>query len=530
MIPPRPTTLRTFRRLAAGIAAAVVASSATVARAQDTIPAPAPADTQRVEILISEPYDWARIGGPSPALPGDHWAVRAAARAEALGLAPGFFPAQRAVPRHVVAAALERAASDASGPLESLADGWWARFQEEFPEYTRPAERGRLVPLGVALSAGYADASGRLSPATGYQGTRVDPVPVGDESGALLGGAVGVSVRGVAALSLEGGLEAGEAELTRWEGEIGLGAFALSVGRAEVGYGYGRGGSVVLSPGAPLPRVEAQTTRPVRLPGFLRGVGEWSLHTFAGPVDEDRHPTEPWLWGARLALRPHPRFTLAVNRASIFGGEGRPATLRNLAGMVVGVIRSDFENQVVAGEARWRLPTDRVLPATAYLEWGADDGAGALDEQPARLAGVFFPAVSGIPQVALGAEYARFEGCCGHGAWYHNATFPGNWARGDRTLGHPLGGAGSEAAAYAQAELLDARLRLDGRAFARERSGDATLGGNLFAPLRAGRSRGGEVRAALRLGRAADLRAAFFRDAGDGWREQAFRADVAVFF
>jgi hypothetical protein len=42
----------------------------------------------------------------SPYLDVDHWAVRAASRAEALGLAPGFFPAQRGARRAEVSAAL----------------------------------------------------------------------------------------------------------------------------------------------------------------------------------------------------------------------------------------------------------------------------------------------------------------------------------------------------------------------------------------------------------------------------------------
>jgi hypothetical protein len=266
----------------------------------------------------------------------------------------------------------------------------------------------------------------------------------------------------------------------------------------------------------------------------LRVFGGVTLHTFMSPVGGERHPDEPWLWGARLAFQPHRRLTFAVNRASIFGGE-TGVTARRLAGMFVGVIRgTTFENQVLSLEGRWRLPTDALLPATAYLEWGADDGAGALHEMPARVGGILFPALPGLPEVSAGAEYARVEDlCCGHGPWYFNSTHPGNWARGTAPLGHPLGGQGWEAAAYARADLLASRLRMHVRGFARERS-DAGLdtlgGGNLYSPQRTGGSTGFAADAAYRFAPRAELRAAARREAGDGWSERAFEAAVSVFF
>ncbi|HEX6909765.1 MAG TPA: hypothetical protein VF142_05210, partial [Longimicrobium sp.] len=107
-------------------------------------------------------------------------------------------------------------------------------------------------------------------------------------------------------------------------------------------------------------------------------------------------------------------------------------------------------------------------------------------------------------------------------------------ARGTRTLGHPLGGEGWEAAAYARADLLDARLRLHVRGFARDRSDDSLNedygGGNLFTPQRTGGSTGFRAEAAYRVRPRAELRAAARREAGDGWSERAFDAAVSVFF
>lgn len=473
----------------------------------------------------------------SPLLPPEHWAVRAAQRAEALGLADGWQAAQGAVPRGAVLDALERAAAGAGGRsprLAALARGWVARFREEFPEYGDDADGDALlVAVNGHADVGYAGERGRLSPATGYFATRQEPRPVPEVSTARLdlGGAVHAGPH--AAGYVVGRWESGGADVARWEAVAQAGPLALSLGKQPVAYGWGDGGGVVLAPTL-LSRVEARTVRPVRLPGVLRVVGGVSGHTFASRLGGSRHPDEPWLWGARLAFQPHRRLTFAVNRAAVFGG-AEAVTAEKVLKMLAGVIRGGtFENQLLSFEGRWRLPTDAVLPATLYLEWGAEDGAGALDEAPGRVAGVLLPAVPGVPEVAAGAEVARFSvGDGEHGAWYFHSTFTGNWARGTRPLGHPLGGEGWEAAGYARAELLDARLRASARGFARER-GEATYagfgGGNLFARARSGRSAGVQGSVAYRLRPHAEVRAAGRAEAGDGWSEGALDLALQLYF
>ncbi|MBB4634484.1 capsule assembly Wzi family protein [Longimicrobium terrae] len=473
--------------------------------------------------------------GASPLVPQTHWAVRAARRADALGLIPGYLPAQGAVPRHALAQALERAAIAADGTrLQPLAEGWLSRFYEEFGEYRR-AVASPLALLGGRVQAGYESEAGRLTPAISYGPWRIDPKPVRELSAARVRAEGAVRLGGFGAAYAQGRADQDGAALPRWEAVAAAGSFSASVGRQAVGYGPGVGGAVVFYPNAPLTRLEVQTTRPLELPSVLRYAGPVSLHTFFSRMsDPGRHPDEAWLWGARVAFQPHARLTLAVNRGSVFGSERERISLSRLLRMTAGVIRSsNFENQILSFDGRLRLPTERWLPVTLYAETGADDGAGALDEVPGTVAGVFIPALPGLPQVAVGGEYTRFSTvCCGHGPWYFNSSQTGNWARGSHPLGHPLGGEGDEALVYAQADLLDGRLRLDGRAFRRSRSNESLEqygGANLFAPLRVGRSSGGSVDAALRIGRV-DLTAAWFRDAGDGWRQRRLQAGAAAFF
>ncbi|HEX6367335.1 MAG TPA: capsule assembly Wzi family protein [Longimicrobium sp.] len=476
----------------------------------------------------------------SPLLPAGHWAVRAAERAGALGLAPGWFPAQDAAPRGAVLDALEEAAEavEAGGAISprmaALARGWVDRFREEFPEYGDDADGDALLlSVNGHAAAGYAGERGRLSPAVGYFDSRRDPQPVPEVSTARLDASGGVRAGRHAAVWALGRWDDEGVDLARWEAVAQAGPLALSAGKQTVGYGWSEGGGVALG-SALLPRVEVQTARPLRLPGFLRLAGPVAGHLFVSRAGGTRHPDSPWLWGARVAFRPHARVSFAVNRASLFGG-AEEVTAERVLKMLVGAIRgSTFENQVLSFEGRWRLPTEGVLPATAYLEWGADDGAGALNETPGRVAGVLFPALPGAPEVAAGAEYARFaEACCGHGPWYFNFSFPGNWARGSHALGHPLGGEGWEAAGFARAELLDARLRVDARGFVRDRS-DASYahfgGGNLYAPARTGRSTGVQGGFSYRLRPHVELRARGRAEAGDGWSEAALDAQLALFF
>jgi hypothetical protein len=475
----------------------------------------------------------------SPLLPPEHWAVRAAQRAEALGLADGWLAAQGAVPRGAALDALERAAAEAEAEgrpprLAALAAGWLARFREEFPEYGEDAESDPLlVGVNGHASAGFAGERGRLSPAVGYLGTRQEPQSVPDVATARVDVGAAVHAGPHAAAFAVGRWDAAGADVARWEAVAQAGPVAISAGKQPVAYGWGDGGSVIFS-STLLPRVEARTVRPVRLPGVLRVFGGVTAHTFFSRVGGARHPDEPWLWGARLAFQPNRRLTFAVNRGSMFGGADE-VTPDKLLRMFLGQIRgSSFENQLLSFEGRLRLPTEGTLPATLYLEWGADDGAGALDEAPGRVGGIFLPALPGLPEVAAGAEVAWFEvGDGEHGAWYFNTTFPGNWARGSRPLGHPLGGEGWEAAAYARAELMAVRLRVEARGFTRER-GESTYaeisGGNLFSRARTGRSAGARGAVAYRLRPHAEVRAAGRAEAGDGWSESALDLALSVFF
>ncbi len=461
----------------------------------------------------------------SPPLPVDHWAARAAARAWAMGLAPGYFPAQRSAPRGLVAQALREAAARDS----VQAGGWLRRFEEEFPEYA-----GRAVLLGGRAGVVTDHEAGRTEPAFGAYGFRREPFALPDRDEWAGAATVALGVRAATAIArVEAGTEG--VEVPAWDVSAAWGPLAASLGREAVGYGTARSGGIVVTGAEPIVRGQVQTLRPVELPSVLRYLGPATLHTSLARLPQSRHPGRPWFWTARLGLQPHPRLQVGINRASVFGGDSiaTRVTVGNVAKMFLGILSAEFENQVIAADGRWRLPTERVLPATVYFEWGSEDASGAWWKVPGRTFGLFLPRLG--RGLAGGAEFTQFAAqCCGNPSWYMHASQPGGWVYASRPLGHPLGGEGWEALAYGQAELLDARLRVEGRAFVRRR-GQRGLerperASNLYAPARTGGSVGGSLDAAWRLGPRMDARVALERDAGDGWRQQRLRADLSYLF
>jgi hypothetical protein len=260
---------------------------------------------------------------------------------------------------------------------------------------------------------------------------------------------------------------------------------------------------------------------PVRLPSVLRHLGRVGFQTMLARSEDSGNLRDPYFWTARATVMPHRRFTVGVNRAALFGGEGNyPLTLRNVANVIIGAyaVRNqalNFEDQVASVDARWRLPGP--LPVEVYGEWGLEDAAGAWRDVPGIVAGAHLPAVPGVPQLSLAVERASFAPkCCGNPEWYsHRLAFWKGWVQDGEPLGHPLAGEGTEWRVRSDGAFSDARLRLGADLFARDRGAE-----NILAPNREGTSRGGELRLDLSLGSSATLVARGLLERGETeWEE-----------
>lgn len=489
----------------------------------------APCRAQEPGVARSEPRAGLPIG---PLLPGDHWAVRAAARLDLLGVIDHpHLPAQRAVPLDVVERAL-RAAAAAEGHdpiIAAYAHDLYERLSEEYRGLADSPDR--LSVIGARAGAGLRARRGAVAPGSGeFEPHRSGAEPLADRSEALLLGELSARWGDRVVVSAAPRLGARGAEVERLELTGVLGPWALSVGRIPVGYAHGRSGAVVLGATAEMDAVQLETRLPLRLPWVLGYLGPVSFNTFFARMWEERHPGDPYFWGASGQFRPHRRLTMGVHRAALFGGshpEDQPVTFQRLVDMLIGRVAGvGFENQVVSVSARLILPTERLVPLTAYIEWGAEDAAGALRDVPGIVAGVTAPGLPGLPQLSLGAEHTRFgTSCCGNPEWYRHWSFHGSWASRDVALGHPLGGNGTELSGFATADLHGGRVRLDSRAFLRDRGEQ-----NLFVPGREGRSRGGALELEWQPAGSFLIRAEAAREWGSGWTGSSARAAAVYNF
>ncbi|MDB4949851.1 MAG: hypothetical protein JWM27_2500, partial [Gemmatimonadetes bacterium] len=422
--------------------------------------------------------------------------------------------------------------------VAAMAAGWLRRFEEEFPE-ADPARSSEspVRLLGGNVGAGYRGWTGRVYPGSGLFGSRVTVRPRPDVSQAEASGVLAASLGRHLAVLAEPIVGDGSPRLGRWDARATLGPLAVSAGREHLGWGPAHGGAIVLDD-ALLTRVEVATAEPVLPWRPLRFLGPVGFQTFATRLDGAPQRGGPYLWGMRATAQPHPRFTVGLNRASIFGGDSvsTPTTAGNIARMLVGKLSEDFENQVVSADFRFRPPTEGVLPLVLYLEWGAEDESGGWWRSPGRVAGAYVPSLPFRPEMGVGLEHTDFGlARRKNPPWYLHPAQPGGWVYPDRPLGHPLGGEGWEWLGYATADVMDARLRVEGRAWLRERSAEGFYttpqrSGNLYAPERAGRSHGGSLDAAWRAGRRAELRASAYGDAGSGWTERRLRVGAALLF
>jgi hypothetical protein len=446
-------------------------------------------------------------------LPADHWAVAAARRAVALGIAPrelGWTDGSltRREAGLMLVAAREREPGEV---FRALAQ----RFAEEFPATiamilgTRSSMRGE-----GAVVAGYDGTNHEYVPgfAEWIQQGGTGPIPLDARSdiagGLRWAGSVG-SLLGVELSPQRAG-----GDWNRSEGYAVLRVLdaGLWLGRRSLDYGPGESGGLILNRGAAFTG-GGITIGATRLPWIFRHVGPVRFEAFLSEVDSSFAVKDPWVMVNHASASPHPRILIGITHGAIFAGSGRPPfTPRNFLAMVTlgratkGSADAEFENQLVGGEIRYRVPLGEV-PLELHVAWGTEDNQGAWYEVPATQFGARIAAVPGIPTLSLGIERTEFEPPCidcgnkGFGSnWYRHYIYKAGWTEDQTPLGHPLGGNGVEWLGYGHADLDEARLRIDGRVYYRERQQY-----NLFAPDLAGFGSGGAVAWAWRFRPGAEL-------------------------
>jgi hypothetical protein len=461
-------------------------------------------------------------------LPVDHWSHTALQRLHAVGLLPaGFDPATRSVSRADALVRLRYAVvtAQARAPQwQPLAEGYLARLVEEFPRTAEVVLDGGRGPTLEGRIAGGVHASrnqllARHEPDAGAPSRTValsdaNRPTGGLEAGFLLPGNR-LSLGGETRIEARGGtVRAQEAY-----GVTRLGPVGLWGGRRTLALGASDAGSLVLGPGRSFDGGGLFLADGMELPGFLATIGMIRYEGFLARVSHTGQVASPWFIGMRGSLSPHPRLTLGINRGVFFGGDAElvpPVTADRLLKVLVGIDTADegapnFENHTASMEV-WFAPPLGGIPFVLYGEWAVQDLQAQRTDMPAFLIG---GRVEGLPSATwlrIGFERTTFsQPPGGIRPWYDHRVF-GTWTDGGHLLGHPLAGVGRESRLYGNADLLEARLRLEGRFHTRRRTAD-----NLLAPEREGSSRGLEGIARWRVRPSVDLELRGTGEWGDGW-------------
>lgn len=479
-------------------------------------------------------------------LPAHHWADDALRRLDALGLLPrGFDAATHTRTRREVALLFTDARDSAAAlhrpDLAALAGDYLQRFGEEFPGAVRavgavggagPARAGEgsagnagsaparpVVALtSASLNAGYSASAGVLA-----IGTNLQTSPVADVASGTASGELSVRVGRHLAGSITPAVDDGGATIVAGYAMATLGPVGLWAGRRDVGFGPGEDGGIVLSPTS-FTGGGIALVRPWTAPGVLRHLGPLNFESFLSRI-RNGDPgvglgiTDPLIWGNHLSFSPAAGLVIGATRVFLMAGRNNePATLGHFVDMLLGRY-GEWHAETASIDARWRTPL-RIIPLTAYIEWGMETASGAFFRVPGRVIGLEVAALPGVPWLGLALERTHFHGpVIGVGPWYSNWQFQGNWADAGQPLGHPLGGTGQEWALHVSADPFGARLRLRALAFTRDRRFE-----NLYAGARPGRSHGGWVRAGWRIGGHLDVEADGYLEQGSGWRETRLAA------
>lgn len=488
---------------------------------------PLPRATVLVLVLIAH----SAAAQPAPATPPlapDHWVHDALDRLASAGLLDGdWLAGARPASEHALAAAARVAAARADGsPLEPFAHAVAERLAEE----SSPSA-GDAACSPAAAHRSFRAGLGALHAVGG----------IADASAMVLDGRASVGLGCRVALLYEGEARVGEAGgALRSErfGVVGrIGPVLAYVGRVDLRFGLGATGGIILGDAVPFDGVALTLDRPVRLRGFLRRLGPVHAVLLVSRLGGDTLGPTAGFTAVRLAVSPHPRVQLGVNRSILFqtARDGRRLGPKELAYIAIGK-HTVFDDQRVSFEAQLRMAA-AGWSVLAFIEWGLEDSAG-MDEDPALRVGLSLPVVPALPGLALRYEYTAFGRdtravCpfCGGGdvrSWYRHSTPPRfAYADGDGTpFGHALGGYGHEHRVETHAWLDDARLRLRAAFTASEREP-----GNLLYERKPGAGWGAALEAAYRVGRRFEVAAAAAVERGRaGWSEHRTRVGVSGFF
>jgi membrane-associated phospholipid phosphatase len=158
---------------------------------------------------------------------------------------------------------------------------------------------------------------------------------------------------------------------------INLHGWQFSVGNQTLSWGPGLGGSLLLSNNAaPIPMLRISPQKSAEIPGVSKILGPVSFEQFFGRLDGHHGPSQPWIYGQSISMKPLRSLEFSYSRTTVIGGTGHSLTSGKLFDSVFGRVNS-AENSVpgdshTALDWTWHVPGVRHL-LTFYGELEDDD-------------------------------------------------------------------------------------------------------------------------------------------------------------
>jgi hypothetical protein len=226
-------------------------------------------------------------------------------------------------------------------------------------------------------------------------------------------------------------LHKGYAKLTLWDIE-------LQVGRDSLWWGPGYHSSLLMSNNAhPFDMIKLSNPEPVLLPWIFSYLGPAQFNLIFSQLNDVRQGMElanPFLYGLRFDIKPHPYLELGASQLALFGGPGR----RDMSlGEIITTLYSDTNydiNQKTDSNQEFEIDFALTIPNLKkyifladglkfYCEVGAED-AGTPPDKRAYLAGLVIFKPFTLERAVIRTEYSILSPYGVPNAWYNHPTYP----------------------------------------------------------------------------------------------------------
>jgi len=241
-----------------------------------------------------------------------------------------------------------------------------------------------------------------------------------------------------------------EFRLHRGYVKVNIFNFEMQAGRDSLWWGPCYHGALLMSNNAhPFDMIKLSNPEPVLLPWLFAYLGPFQFNLIFSQLDDVRSGTEkvnPFLYGLRFGMKPHPFMELGATHLVMFGGpHRRDMSVGNYLKALYSNTNLDGEltdsNQQFAVDIALTLPNIKKYIFIAdglkmYFEWGAED-QGFPPDRRAGIGGFALFKPFGLEKAVLRGEYARISPGSKAGSWYIHRLWPMRY--NGRVFGHHAG-------------------------------------------------------------------------------------------